>query len=274
MRPFIVLLFGTMAVAQTNSPNRVVVSGSFAGSTGFIGGGKLIAGAPYSALEVSDNVQTLADGTHITQPSAKTMHYRDSQGRTRIERTFVPPPGVSNTEDTGPSMIEINDPVDGVQYTLTPRDHKARKVSTTPAGIATTVPPAPPNGTPLGSVANSRWYVANGDRAATNDQRQRPEISTESLGTQTIEGVTAEVSRTTVTYPVNFFGNDRPITTVSETWTSPDLKLTVLSKNSDPRSGEHTTRLTNISRAEPDPTLFQVPPDYEIVDAATPRVSH
>jgi hypothetical protein len=33
---------------------------------------------------------------------------------------------------------------------------------------------------------------------------------------------------------------------------------------SDARSGDSTTRLTNISRAEPDPALFQVPPDYYI----------
>ena len=52
-----------------------------------------------------------------------------------------------------------------------------------------------------------------------------------------------------------------------EIWRSPELKVTVLSKNSDPRSGESTTRLTNISRAEPDAASFQVPPDYEIIDA-------
>jgi len=48
------------------------------------------------------------------------------------------------------------------------------------------------------------------------------------------------------------------------------LKMVVLSKNSDPRSGESTTRLTNISRAEPDPSLFQIPADYEVVEPQTP----
>jgi hypothetical protein len=87
------------------------------------------------------------------------------------------------------------------------------------------------------------------------------------LGTETIEGVLAEGKRTTIVYPIGAVGNDRPITTVSETWMSTDLKTVVLSKHSDPRSGESTTRLTNISRAEPDPALFQIPSDYEIVDA-------
>jgi hypothetical protein len=76
----------------------------------------------------------------------------------------------------------------------------------------------------------------------------------------------AEGSRTTVTYPIGAVGNDRPIISVSETWTSPELKTVVLSKNSDPRNGDSTTRLTNISRLEPDASLFQIPSDYEIVD--------
>lgn len=79
----------------------------------------------------------------------------------------------------------------------------------------------------------------------------------------------AEGSRTTVTYPVGAVGNDRPLTTTTETWTSPELKMVVLSKNSDPRSGESTTRLTNISRSEPDPSLFQIPADYEIIEPQT-----
>ena len=76
----------------------------------------------------------------------------------------------------------------------------------------------------------------------------------------------AEGSRTTVTYPIGSLGNDKPITTTMESWMSPELKMVVLSKNPDPRNGDSTMRLTNISRAEPDALLFQVPPDYEIVE--------
>src|SRR5437867_6535057 len=49
---------------------------------------------------------------------------------------------------------------------------------------------------------------------------------------------------------------------VDEQWRSPDLQLSVLSKHADPRMGETVYSLTNISRAEPSPTLFQVPPEY------------
>jgi hypothetical protein len=103
-----------------------------------------------------------------------------------------------------------------------------------------------------------------------DSQQQRPQFSRESLGTQTIDGVLAVGIRTIVTYRIGAVGNDRPITSVSETWTSPELKTVVLSTNSDPRNGDSTTRLTNISRVEPDPSLFQIPSDYEIVDPQTP----
>src|SRR5271154_3901401 len=39
--------------------------------------------APYSAVQESSTVQTLADGTHISHKPAIQKIYRDSQGRTR-----------------------------------------------------------------------------------------------------------------------------------------------------------------------------------------------
>jgi hypothetical protein len=81
-----------------------------------------------------------------------------------------------------------------------------------------------------------------------------------------IEGVTADGERFTRTWPVGSQGNDRPFQTFFENWVSPELKVMVLSKNFDPRSGESTTKLININRAEPPASLFQPPPDYTIVE--------
>jgi hypothetical protein len=44
----------------------------------------------------------------------------------------------------------------------------------------------------------------------------------------------------------------------------------ILSKNSDPRNGDHTQKLINISRDEPDGSLFQLPADYEVADEKDP----
>ena len=88
----------------------------------------------------------------------------------------------------------------------------------------------------------------------------------EKLGSQTIEGVVAEGTRTTVTIPAGQIGNERDINIVDERWFSPELQVTVRSKHSDPRMGETTYTLTNINRTEPARTLFEVPQDYSVSD--------
>jgi hypothetical protein len=86
-------------------------------------------------------------------------------------------------------------------------------------------------------------------------------VKTESLGRQTIEGVPADGTRTTLTIPAGQMGNEQPIQVVTERWYSPDLQTVLMTKHSDPRNGETVTHLQNVSRSEPSPTLFQVPAD-------------
>jgi len=90
---------------------------------------------------------------------------------------------------------------------------------------------------------------------------------TESLGTQLIEGVSAEGKRTVETIPAGAIGNDSPIEIISESWYSPELGMVVKSRHNDPRSGENLYQLTNIRRGEPSPDLFQVPVDYTIKES-------
>jgi len=86
----------------------------------------------------------------------------------------------------------------------------------------------------------------------------------EQLGKQTIEGVEAEGTRTTVTIPAGEIGNERAIEIVSERWYSPELQLVVMTRHSDPRFGETTYKLTNVNRAEPAKSLFEVPAGYTV----------
>ena len=92
-----------------------------------------------------------------------------------------------------------------------------------------------------------------------------PNVVTESLPEQSVNGVMAAGTRVTRTIPVGQIGNAQPIQTVRETWMSADLKVPVMIRVSDPRTGATTTQLTNILRAEPDPSLFQTPADYKTV---------
>jgi hypothetical protein len=86
-----------------------------------------------------------------------------------------------------------------------------------------------------------------------------------------MEGVAVEGTRSTTTIPAGEIGNEQPITIVSERWTSPDLKVLVMSKQSDPRFGETTYRLTNLTRGEPSPQLFEIPSDFQVIDAGSRR---
>ena len=211
----------------------------------------VVTGEPYSAEVVVERIQTLADGTHITQKAQSTKQYRDSQGRTRIE-----------TSPAGVQVVEIHDSVSGFRYLLDPQNHIAHRFAP-PAensnGMVSYVQSAPANS----SVANS--VTARG-MSPTQAPTDRPQTFTESLGSQTIEGVYVEGKKTTTIFPVGLMGNDRPLVRVMESWHSSDLKLTIVSKNSDPRMGESTMLLRNINRSEPDPALFAVPADYQILD--------
>jgi hypothetical protein len=82
------------------------------------------------------------------------------------------------------------------------------------------------------------------------------------LGTKDIEGVKANGERTTWTIEAGKVGNEKPIVITRDVWTSPDLMLTVLSRDADPRVGETIYRLVRIKRGEPDAALMRVPADY------------
>ncbi len=96
----------------------------------------------------------------------------------------------------------------------------------------------------------------------------------EPLGTEAMEGVTAEGFRVTSIVRTGSQGNDQPITEVQEHWYSAQVGREILTKRSDPRNGETVTRLTDIVLAEPDPAVFQVPADFTIVDEKGPFNIH
>ncbi len=237
--------------------------------------GPVITGAPYSGEQVTEHTQTLSDGTHIVQPSqGRQTMYRDSAGRTRTERPFMRMPGA---DSSGVTLIEISDPVAGYAYTLDTVNKIAHRVKLPAPGATRVLPLAggasgrgiAAGGGVIGSVPASGEISAARTAmtpAPPGANAARPEMKSESLGTQIIEGLPAEGRKTTMTWPIGSQGNDRPLVSASEVWTSTELRLMVLSKHDDPRNGETITKLTNISRAEPDPSLFQPPPDYNLVD--------
>jgi hypothetical protein len=198
-----------------------------------------VTGAPYSGEQVSERVQTLSDGTHIKSVPQNTKRtWRDSQGRERVEQLLT---WNSQPVKGGEYVLAmIIDPVAGFTYLLDDTNKIAHRYAIT----------APP--------------VAR--QAATPSATPQPRWSTEDLGTQNMEGLTVEGTRQTRTTPIGEVGNDQPILSTSEIWYSKELRITVLRKDSDPRSGDNTTRFINVSRAEPQAGLLTVPEGYTAVD--------
>src|SRR5262245_44140119 len=81
---------------------------------------RLVKGAPFSADIVSETIQTLPDGNRIV-PRSEGRIYRDSQGRTRSERTSQL--GGSSEQR---QVININDPAASASYSLDPETRIAR----------------------------------------------------------------------------------------------------------------------------------------------------
>jgi hypothetical protein len=93
------------------------------------------------------------------------------------------------------------------------------------------------------------------------------------LPARDIEGVRANGERTTWVIDAGKVGNDKPIQITREVWTSPELMVTVQSRDFDPRSGEVNYRLKNLKRGEPDAALMRVPADYSKPARPAPRAS-
>lgn len=125
-----------------------------------------------------------------------------------------------------------------------------------PPGLAAPVaPPAPPAPPALPPMVVSPLVLQG-------SLLPRGGGNTTTLPSRDIEGVKVTGERTTWTIEAGKIGNEKPIVISREVWRSPDLMLTVASRDADPRSGEQNYRLEKIRRGEPDPALMRPPADY------------
>ena len=214
-------------------------------------GGKVVTGAPFTAVAVTEFSHSLADGNKITNKHQVTL-YRDSQGRFRKDGTMPPMGDLSVSQPH--SFVVINDPVAGKGFLLNP-DKKVAHIM------------AMPNHGRKGGKAAKGFgadVAPGGPDAVGSPEASNPNVTKESLGTQTINGISAQGTRFTRLIPAGTIGNNKPITVTREVWYSPDLQMVVQSKHSDPRFGDTVYSLTNIQRTEPAANLFTVPSDFTV----------
>jgi hypothetical protein len=216
------------------------------------GAGEVVTAAPYTATATTESTQVLADGNKIVNKTSSFVA-RDSQGRTRRE-TDLHRIGLMPVDS--PKTVFINDPTAHTQYIFTPGGAEATKVVRGEGAWKVS-----PQIIDLSSQRRLEKVIVNvqGAHEGQQSKESSEQVKHEDLGTQTIEGVSAQGKRETVTIPAGQIGNERPIEIVTETWFSPELHTMVLRKHSDPRMGDSTYRLTDIKRNEPDAALFQPP---------------
>ncbi len=247
--------------------------------------GKLVKGLPYSAQAVTESTQTLSDGNRIVNKSTASI-YRDSEGRTRREQSLRAIGSMKG--GAGPQHVFINDPVAGTSFSLDPEARVARKL---PPMRFRFEQKLPPEGGKTGATGeksgapgerNGQYRIEVGPDVMFEKKMTEGGVSvgwtsarngnakTEALGKQNIEGVEAEGTRTIVTIPAGEIGNEREIQIVSERWYSEELQTIVMTRHSDPRFGDNSYRLTNISRTEPARSLFEIPADYTVKEGPEP----
>jgi hypothetical protein len=210
--------------------------------------GKVVTGAPYSAITVIVTTQTLADGTSINRKIQASVE-RDSQGRVRRETTM---PAIGPLEANGQpkTFILIHDPVAGTAFELHPDTRTAVQL------------PARMGGKKNPDALQNKF-----------DARLEEEVANGTL--KNVNGISAQGTRYTRTIPAGQIGNDKPITIVNERWYSADLQIVVKSTRNDPRFGTTTYTVTNLQRQEPAATLFAVPADYTVTQGhGGPRGGH
>ena len=242
----------------------LVVLGS--SRTGFGQGGWSVAGgpltgppvpdAPFSADATTTVRQTLSGGA-IERRIAKARYFRDRGGRVRVEQS------INASEEIVPLATNVQritiwpDPAGSgaYAYTLEPLTRTASKGPRDIAGLA--VGGGDTFAAPLGGVRFLIFHSALHNHNATST------VTQESLGSRLIAGVETVGRRLRTTIPAGQAG----IQVTEERWESPELKILMFARSSDPQVGIVEYQISNVRRAEPDSGLFVVPNDYTVVSS-------
>jgi hypothetical protein len=190
--------------------------------------------APFSGVINVERSIVQRDGTVVNLKTMRAIH-RDSRGRIYNEyRTLLP---ASSSDTPQVTRVLLYDPQTRTSTTLFPPQHAYRS-STTRRPPATTPP------------VFASYGPQNG---FTRD---------EDLGVQEMQGLAVHGVRHTQTIPAGSGGSDKDILVTDEYWYSEDLRINLVLKHNDPRTGSVTLAVTQILRAEPDSSLFQIPNGY------------
>lgn len=198
-----------------------------------------IPNAPFSGVITVQRSIVQPDGAVLNLKTVRAIG-RDSQGRIHNETRMLVPAADSNT----PPLVSIHlyDPQTRTNIFLNPQDRTFRTniVNHPPA----TEPP--------------QIYASPAGNSLPPSQYAREEY----LGTREVDGLPAQGTRETQIIPAESSGTGKEIVVTDEYWYSDDLRINLVIKHSDPRTGSVALKVTQVMRSEPDPSFFEVPADY------------
>jgi hypothetical protein len=207
-----------------------------------------IAGAPFSAEVVEDMTQLLKDGSLFHRKTGALIA-RDSQGRIHNELHEV----LAATETKKPVVYSIHlyYPETRLNTFLNPHTHIARQ---------RTLDRPPPTEPP------SNWWLHLEGTPASSSR-----IQVHNLGPSVMDGLDVRGYRRNITIPDKLSGTGEPVVVTDEVWYNEELRINLLSKHNDPRTGEMISKVTKINPNEPEVELFAIPPEYKVVDMTPPE---
>jgi hypothetical protein len=199
-----------------------------------------IPGSPFSGVVNVERSVVLPDGSIVNLRSMREIG-RDSQGRIHNElRSSV---AVSSQQEPELIRIHLYDPQTRLSTMLSPKERTFwTKIVNHPPS---TVPPALLDASPTGSTLPGNEFTKQED-----------------LGVHDMEGLPAHGVREIQTVPAANSGG-KEILITDEYWYSDDLRINLMIRHSDPRTGTVTLTVTQIARREPDPGLFEIPESYK-----------
>ena len=195
-------------------------------------------GMPLTGKSSIQWTRTLEDGSTVTVHLEANLA-RDNAGRMyRERRSFVP---ANSDQEPRLNEIMLFDPAVRTKTTCTLATKKCVVADYYPRREFALQPPGP---------------FAGGTRSLTR----------EDLGQDSINGMSVIGTRETTTINAGVIGNDKALVSTREFWYAASIRTNLQVTRIDPREGKQIIALIDLSLAEPDERMFDIPKGYSVVD--------
>jgi hypothetical protein len=197
---------------------------------------------PFTAVINVERSFVRPDGS-VANVKTERQIARDSRGRIYNEMRMLVPESSSKAPQV--ERIHLYDPQTRIATNLnvSQRTYRTMTANRPPA----TVPPTLLDATPAGNALQQNEFTKKED-----------------LGIQEMGGIPAHGVRETQTISADTGGSGKELVITDEYWYSEDLRINLLIKHNDPRSGAVIMTVGQVQRTEPDPAIFDIPAGYRL----------